>query len=80
MSISNLVGKNIRFIRRLRNMSQDDLAYEAHSERAYISNIERGKANPTIDVLDRISKALSIEPYILLLPYNEKHFMRILCK
>ncbi|MCD8209390.1 MAG: helix-turn-helix domain-containing protein [Coprobacillus sp.] len=54
------LGMRIRYLRRERNMSILDLSLEADVNRNYISDLERGKRNPTIEVLFKISNALNI--------------------
>ncbi len=54
------LGMRIRYLRRERNMSILDLSLEANVNANYISDLERGKRNPTIEVLFRISNALNI--------------------
>lgn len=53
--------------RKKQKMTQIDLACKASLNRAYISEIERGKRNPTINVLLQISEALSISMSALML-------------
>ena len=60
--LRKLVAKNIRRIRRAKDFSQDYVGFEAKSDRVHISNIERGKVNVSIDMLERIIKALEVEP------------------
>lgn len=47
-------------------MSQETLAHEADIDRTYISSIERGVYAASIDVLDRLAKALEVEASQLL--------------
>ncbi len=47
-------------------MSQETLAHEADIDRTYISSIERGVYATSIDVLDRLAKALGVEASELL--------------
>lgn len=47
-------------LREEQHMSQNELAIKANLERSYISDIERGKRNPSIGVLLRISDAFEI--------------------
>jgi len=42
-------------------LSQEDLADRAKLDRTYVSGIERGKRNPTLDVLQRLSTALGVD-------------------
>lgn len=56
-----LLGKRIRYLRRLGDLSQEDLAEKAGVSHKYLGEIERGKANLTIDIADKIATALNIE-------------------
>ncbi|MBE6161922.1 helix-turn-helix transcriptional regulator [Clostridium cochlearium] len=42
-------------------LSQEELAYKCNLDRTYISLLERGKRNPTINVIFSISKNLELE-------------------
>jgi len=57
----SLLGKRIRSLRRLGDLSQEQLAESARISVKYFSEIERGNANTTVDVLERISVALGID-------------------
>ena len=61
MNARELVAWNIRRIRVHREISAEILAADAGVDRAYMSQIERGIANPTIDVLERIATVLHVE-------------------
>lgn len=50
----------IASLREEQHMSQNELAIKANLERSYISDIERGKRNPSIGVLLRLSEAFEI--------------------
>ena len=50
----------MRKARLKRGFSQEELAYQADSNRTYISDVERGTRNPSIEVVERIAKALSV--------------------
>jgi len=49
-----------------KNMSQGDLATALSVDRAYISNIENGRMNPTLSTLEKIAGALGISSSELL--------------
>jgi transcriptional regulator with XRE-family HTH domain len=56
-------------VRRARNeagLTQEKLAYDAKIDLTYAGGIERGKRNPSVEVLARISEALGVEPADLL--------------
>jgi transcriptional regulator with XRE-family HTH domain len=66
MSSGIKLGQNLRKLRLKKNMSQVDLATVLSVDRAYISNIENGRMNPTLSTLEKISGALGISSSELL--------------
>jgi transcriptional regulator with XRE-family HTH domain len=60
MNARELVAWNVRRIRVLRGISSERLAAESGVDRSYTSRLERGVANPTVDVLERFSKLLEV--------------------
>jgi len=54
------LGQNIRRIRLAKGMTQGDLCRKLEVDRAYMSNVETGKKNPTLSTIERIAKALSV--------------------
>lgn len=70
MRIQRLLGVNVRLARRKLNWSQDQLAESAGLDRTYVSGIERGTRNPTVEIVDRIAQALSMPPHMLLAPFE----------
>ncbi len=53
--------KNLKKIRLKNKLSQGALAKLSGVSSSYIANLERGdKSNPTIDTIDKISKALNV--------------------
>ena len=59
-TITTKICFKIKFERMKRNLSQEDLALAAGISRNGLSNIESGKASPTIDTLEKIANALGI--------------------
>lgn len=55
------VGKNIKKIRKEKNLTQDDLAERLHCTRQTISNYENGKSEPNIELLIEIAGVLDVE-------------------
>ena len=60
MDEKRLLGNRIREIRKRQGLSQEKLAERAGISAQYVSNIERGKENPTLDLLLRLSEALKV--------------------
>jgi len=61
-----LLGDNIRRIRREKGVSQEKLAELASLHRTYLGGVERGERNVSLMNLIRISRALSVLPEKLL--------------
>lgn len=66
MDVVQLLGQNVRRYRKLRGMTQEQLALEAGMERSYVSDLERGARNPSVRALGRLARALAVEPMALL--------------
>jgi len=60
------IGKNIAKERLKQKLTQEDLAGIAEIDRSFLSYIENGNKNFSIQMLLKISKALNIEPKNLL--------------
>ena len=57
--LSNL-GSRIKYFRSILNISQEKLAFKCELDRTYISLLERGKRNPSLINLLKVSKGLNI--------------------
>jgi transcriptional regulator with XRE-family HTH domain len=66
MDLRKLVGTNVRYWRKRLKISQEELAFRAGMHWTYVSGVERGVRNPTVVILGRLAKALSVEPDVLL--------------
>jgi transcriptional regulator with XRE-family HTH domain len=66
--IRSQLGKNIKFFRSRRGLSQADLAEKGGISITFLSDIERGNKWPQPDNLFKLAKALKVEPYELLRP------------
>jgi len=71
MDVVQLLGANVRKFRKLKGLSQEQLAHEAGMERSYVSDLERGTRNPSVRALGRLADALDIAPHKLLLAENQ---------
>lgn len=58
--LRTIFGKNVRRWRAQRRLTQEQLAFEAEIDLTYMGGIERGKRNPSLMVMGRIAKALSV--------------------
>lgn len=59
-SLIKSVAATIRQFRKAKNMSQEALAHISKLDRTYISGVERGVRNITLESLEQIIKALDI--------------------
>lgn len=55
------IGNNIRQIRKQRQVTQIDLAVMIGIDRAYLSEIENGRTNVSLNILYAIADALNID-------------------
>ncbi len=60
MNINVQLGMRIRYLRKKKGMSQEDLALESGINKNYLSDVERGSRNPTIVVIEKIATALEV--------------------
>ena len=67
MDVVRLLGENVRRYRKLKGMTQEQLAANAGMERSYVSDLERGTRNPSVQALGRLADALKVEPHMLLM-------------
>lgn len=63
-------GKNVQKIRKIRHLSQEQLAELAGVHRTYIGMIERAEKNITLYNIERIAKGLNV-PIVELLSVND---------
>ena len=61
-----MLARNLRIYRHERGLSQEELAHRAEIDRTYVSALERCVYGVSIDVLDRLAVALSVEAADLL--------------
>ncbi len=69
MSAREILATNLRSFRRRQGLSQEELAYRADIDRTYVSALERAVYGATIDVLEKLARALDVQPWELLKPY-----------
>jgi transcriptional regulator with XRE-family HTH domain len=61
MTLLQQLGKRIRFLREGKGWSQLTLSLVSEVNRNYLSDLERGRRNPSIKILQQIAEALSID-------------------
>ncbi len=60
MDIRARLGANVRRLRADKGWSQEDYADRAGIHRTYVSDIERGRRNPSITIVEKLAKALKV--------------------
>lgn len=63
-----IFARNLRRYRRMREISQETLALTAKMSRSYVSGVERGERNVSIDNMGLLADALGINLQDLLDP------------
>lgn len=61
MNFNLFIGKRISELRKIKKLSQEDLAFKAEIDRTYMSSIERGKRSISLAVAIKLSSALEID-------------------
>ena len=61
MNFNLFIGHRISELRKLKQLSQENLAFKADIDRTYMSSIERGKRNISLAVAIKLSSALEID-------------------
>jgi transcriptional regulator with XRE-family HTH domain len=56
-----IFGQNVRRVRRLKEMSQEELAFRADISRTYLSEVERGERNISVDNMEALALSLEME-------------------
>ena len=60
MDLKQMIGARIKEIRSKRGITQDQLSERMEINPKYLSSIERGKENPTLNTLIKLSRSLEV--------------------
>jgi len=60
MDIKLKIGQRVRELRKELDISQEALAYKAEVDRTYVTDIENGRRNVSLEILERLIKALEV--------------------
>jgi len=60
MDIKQKVGNRIRELRKGLKLSQETLALKAEVDRTYVTDVENGRRNVSLEILERLIKALNV--------------------
>ena len=60
MDIKLKVGQRIKVLRKEIGLSQEALALKAEVDRTYVTDVENGRRNVSVEILERIIAALEV--------------------
>ena len=66
MTAATTIANSVKTLRCMRGMSQVRLAELAGLSQTWISRLESGDVNPTLETLERVAAAFELEPADLL--------------
>lgn len=61
MDIKEEFGLRVKSLRKNNGMSQNELAEKSGLNRPYISGIEQGKRNVSLEVIEKLAEALEVK-------------------
>ncbi|MDD2518609.1 MAG: helix-turn-helix transcriptional regulator [Bacilli bacterium] len=71
MSLRTLLGKNVKYYRFRKKITQEQLAETLDASSNYVGRLERGQHSPSLEKIEIIANALDIEPYELFIRRND---------
>ncbi len=68
MDLRPVFAANLRRLRNVKGLTQEDLAFAANVDRSYLSNLEksRGRTYVGLEVIGKLADGLGVEPAELL--------------
>lgn len=66
MGLARTFGRNVRKLRLEHGLTQEALADEVELAPTYVGQIERGRRNPTLAVVERFARVFGVDPIDLL--------------
>lgn len=64
-TVPELLGRRIRYFRRSKGLTQKELAVKSNLHSKFIRGVEKGKEDPTLEDLGKISEALGVSMFEL---------------
>ena len=71
MSLRNIFINNLKFYRKNAHFSQQQLAERCNIATNYLSEIETGKKFPSVEMIETLSKELSVPAYLFFIKSAE---------
>jgi len=60
MNEAERLGKNLKRIRKAKDISQGEISRILEVDKGFISNIEAGKTNPTLATITKLARAIGV--------------------
>ena len=73
MTLKQIFGKNVKYYRFLRKMTQEKFAEKVNLNASYVSELENGKYGPTFEKVEEIAKVLNVKVYKLFEENDNTH-------
>ena len=73
MDLKEEIGLRIRQLRKEQEPSQEALGYKAEVDRTYVTDVENGRRNVSVEILERLIKALGVSVSEF---FNSKEFKK----
>ncbi len=77
MKLKTLLGKNVKYYRFRKKLTQEKLAELMDVSSNYIGRLERGQHSPSLDKIEKIANVLGIEPFELFLKRSDTYDMPV---
>jgi len=72
MDMRKLVGRNFARLRREKGLTQEQVEERSGFSQQYLSDLERGRRNPTVVTLFELAQALGVSHVLLVAPHDEE--------
>lgn len=66
MRLRNILADNLKELRKVRGLSQEQLADLAEINRSYMSYLENQRYSASLDIIEKLAAALDVKPTELL--------------
>src|SRR5687768_7410611 len=70
-------GRHLQALRSALKLSQEEVSHRARLHATYLSDLERGTQTPTLDVINRLSRALGVTLATLFAPFDRPFRQRV---